>query len=310
VTAGGRRIRTAFTATVSDLLERRELPMRLCETDRLWPATVDSPVRVVVTGSAAAEPTRLALLPGSGGATAAPVDSVLSIDRWDKARRRVTLAPWATERILVLRENTNPGWRARIAGRTLRPIVVDGWQQGWIVPAGSSGTVKIVFAPDRVYRAGLAAGAVLAGVVVLAALPIGRAAPTPVGPRRPRRRRRDWPLVVLGAVFLVVAGGYAAAALALLGVLGLLALSRVASVERRRAERWAPVVLFAAACLLSLRAVLPHAAAGPQLAGLAAFAALWLGTLPFARGPSTSAGPGPADSAGPVSPSRAGDAGV
>ena len=296
---GGKRIRTAFTATVADLLERRELPMRLCDTDQVRPGATDGPVRVVATGSANAVPTRLALLPASGGPAGAAVDSVLAIDRWQPDRRQVTLAPWATSRILVLRENTNAGWRARIGGRTLRPIVVDGWQQGWIVPAGRSGTVTIAFAPDRLYRAGLAGGAVLAAGVVLAALPLGRGAPpaasAPVRPGRTRGRRRGGSLVVLGALFLVVAGGYAAASLALLGILTLLVLSvaaRRAPTERRRirrgvrrGERWAPAALFAVACLLSLRAADPHAALGPQLAGLAGLAALWLGTLPLARGP-------------------------
>ncbi|MFI5889686.1 alpha-(1-_3)-arabinofuranosyltransferase family protein [Actinoplanes sp. NPDC051513] len=352
---GDRRIRTAFTATVSDLLGRRELPMRLCETDQVKPGTAEGVVRVVATASAAASPARLALLPVSDGPAAAPVDSVLSIDRWDADRRRVTLAPWATSRILVLRENTNAGWRARIGARTLRPIVVDGWQQGWIVPAGLSGVATIEFAPDGLYRAGLAGGAVLAAAVVLAALPIGRSATAAVppdrrDPHRPagpdqlrqagrdsfrprgrglwRRRGRGFPgrrergrrgggfLVVLGGVFLVVAGGYAATALALLGVLALLVLSAVARVapsDRRRALRravlrglrWAPVVLFSVACLLSLRSGSPHVASGPQLAGLAAFAALWLGTLPFAPGPARSADRAPAAPAPAVGASAA-----
>ncbi|GIM92094.1 coagulation factor 5/8 type [Paractinoplanes toevensis] len=295
---GGRKIRTSFTATVSDLLERRELPMRLCETDRVRPA---GSVRVVATGSAAAEPTRLALLPAATGTATAPIDSVLSVDRWDPDTRRVTLAPWASPRVLVLRENTNAGWRARIGDRTLRPIVVDGWQQGWIVPAGLAGIATISFGPDRIYRAGLIGGALLAAAVLLAALPFGRRRTAPPGgagtvSARRSPRRRGIPLVLLGGLFLVVAGGYAAAAVALLGSLALVVLptvARTAPAEKQRAfrravlrvERWAPVALFAFACLLSLRAPFPHSAPGPQLAGLAALASLWLGTLPSARRP-------------------------
>ena len=296
----GRRITTAFTATVADLLARREIATRLCATgDELKPAAADSPLRVVATAGPYAEPTRLALLPeSSAGPAAAPVNSVLSIDRWAPAQRRVTLAYWATQRILALRENANAGWRARIAGQVLRPIVVDGWQQGWIVPAGLAGTVTIEFAPDRAYRAGLAGGAVLAAALVLAALPFGRAgaaATVPVRLGRPRRRRRVRVLVVAGAVALLVTGGFAAAFLALLGLAALLALSVVArnapGEQRRRlrsavdrAERWAPVALFALACALSLSATTPHSAVAPQLAGLAALAALWLGTVPAGPG--------------------------
>lgn len=295
----GRRIPTAFTATVSDLLAGRELPMRLCATgDELELGAADGALRVVATAGPYAVPTRVALLPESSpGPSAAPVDSVLSIDRWAPTQRRVSLAYWGTARILALRENANAGWRARLAGRTLRPLVVDGWQQGWIVPAGLAGSVTIDFAPDRAYRAGLAGGAVLAAGVVLAALPFGRlatAATVPVFAGRPRRRR-SFALVVAGALALLFAGGAVAAFLAVLGVAALLALSRAArgssAGQRRRTrrvvrltERWAPVALFAAACLLSLGAAYPHTAVGPQLAGVAALAALWLGTLPSGSG--------------------------
>ena len=299
VQVGGRRITTAFTTTVADLVARREVAMRLCTTGtglRLG-ASAD-PVRVVATAGPYAEPTRLALLPASSGAfssgpAAVPVDSVLSIDKWGPAQRRVSLAYWGNQRILALRENANAGWHARIAGRVLRPIVVDGWQQGWIVPAGLAGPVTIEFAPDRAYRVGLAGGAVLAGVVVLTALPIGwagAAATVPVGLRRPRRRRA-FALVAVGVIALIGSGGYAAVTLAALGLAALLALSLAArgpggrGLRRavRRAERWAPVAFFAVACLLSLWSVDPHGAPAPQLAGLAALVALWLGTLPPGR---------------------------
>jgi len=292
----GRRVETAFTATVADLLQGRELPMRLCAAaDRLTLGAADGPVRVVCTASPYAVPTRLALLPGSEPApTAEPVDTVLSIDRWAPAERRVTLAPWDASRILALRENANAGWQARVAGRTLAPIVVDGWQQGWILPPGVSGSITIRFAPDRAYRIGLAAGAVLVATVLLVALPAGRPAAEAAVPLGRPRRRRSAGLVLAGAVALVVAGGVAVALLGLLGVAALLVvarLGRTVPAERRRglrravrlAERWSPVVLFAAACLLSLAASRPHVAAGPQLVGLAALVALWLGTLPPAR---------------------------
>ena len=310
---GGKQIRTAFTATVSDLLQRRELPMRLCETDQVRPDATAGPVRVVATAGTEAEPTRMALLPAAGGPAAAPIDSVLSIDRWQPDRRQVTLAPWAASRVLVLRENTNAGWRARIGGQTLRPIVVDGWQQGWIVPAGLSGAVTIDFGPDRLYRAGLIGGAVLAGLVGLAAiLPIGGKPILPIGraPVRPvsERRRRDAALLVLSAVFLVAAGGYAAAALALLGILALLIFGRRPGI--RRVERWAPVVLWALAGVLSLRSATPHVAIGPQLAGLAALAALWLGALPPALGRAPASGGSPPGEAAETAGEAAETAGV
>ena len=39
--------------------------------------------------------------------------------------------------MIVVPESINPGWIAHTAnGVTLTPVVVNGWQQGWVVPAG------------------------------------------------------------------------------------------------------------------------------------------------------------------------------
>ena len=49
--------------------------------------------------------------------------------------------------MLVVPESINPGWTARTAdGAQLTPVTVNGWQQGWVVPAGTSGTVTLTFA--------------------------------------------------------------------------------------------------------------------------------------------------------------------
>ena len=37
-------------------------------------------------------------------------------------------------------------------------MAVNGWQQGWLIPAGDAGTITLTFASNTVYRAGLAAG--------------------------------------------------------------------------------------------------------------------------------------------------------
>lgn len=75
---------------------------------------------------------------------------------------------------LTLSENFNRGWSARLRGRSLEPVRIDGWRQGWLVPAGSGGTVSLTFGPDRLYRDGLVAGAVLALLAIGLALIPGR----------------------------------------------------------------------------------------------------------------------------------------
>jgi arabinofuranan 3-O-arabinosyltransferase len=70
---------------------------------------------------------------------------------------------------LVVPESINPGWVAHTStGTRLTPVAVNGWQQGWVVPAGTSGTITLTFAPNSLYRAGLAGG--LALLPLLAAM--------------------------------------------------------------------------------------------------------------------------------------------
>jgi arabinofuranan 3-O-arabinosyltransferase len=46
-------------------------------------------------------------------------------------------------------------------------VAVNGWQQGWVVPAGTSGTITLTFAPNSLYRAGLAGGLALLPLLAL-----------------------------------------------------------------------------------------------------------------------------------------------
>ena len=131
------------------------------------------------------------------------------------------LNAYPNQRVLALRENTNPGWQATAAGRTLRPLIVDGWQQGWIVPPGTAGEVVLRFTPDRTYAAAIGAGALLvAGVTVAAVLPARTGGfPSTVAVATGRRRRRRWVLPTLvGGGALLAVGGVAAAGLAALGL--------------------------------------------------------------------------------------------
>ena len=123
--------------------------------------------------------------PGAGARTTA---------RCDVPRR-------PTSRVLVVPESINPGWTARTGdGAALTPVTVNGWQQGWVVPAGTSGTVTLTFALQRRLprRPGRRAGAAAAAGAAGAACPRAarRRAPTRRGrggPARSRRARRRWP---------------------------------------------------------------------------------------------------------------------
>jgi arabinofuranan 3-O-arabinosyltransferase len=68
-------------------------------------------------------------------------------------------------------------------GHTLKAVRIDGWQQGYLVPAGQAGTVHLVMAPDRIFRLLLALGGLLViGLIVLAFRKGKKRYPNAIGP--------------------------------------------------------------------------------------------------------------------------------
>lgn len=118
------------------------------------------------------------------------------IGRWEAVDREVTVAASANRRTLETYESFNAGWTASMAGHELQPVQVDGWRQGWILPAGAAGSVVMDYGPNGVYRIGLLVGllAVLA-LVGLAAVRGKRMALDPAGPA-------EWSKVTVVAALL------------------------------------------------------------------------------------------------------------
>ncbi|MEV1289417.1 alpha-(1-_3)-arabinofuranosyltransferase [Micromonospora sp. NPDC049679] len=297
---GGIRLETTFTATLRELLELREVPARVClRGDGTVPVDAGES-HLMSAATDVVTPVRIALT--HGRPTSPQAGTPVRIDKWSTTQRQLQLDPHPVQRVLALRENTNPGWRATAAGKTLVPIVVDGWQQGWVVPAGVGGPVVLSFTPDTPYRTGLVAGAgLVAGVLLLAVLPTRRSnTVTPVPSRRERRRR--WLLAAVGGVALLVFGGTAAIGLVIVGVIMVVGGRRVSEhlstsdrwrwERARRSLRWLlPVAFFAVAGWQSMTVAEPHTAAAPQLAVLATLVALWLSVAMPARGRGTTVPP-------------------
>lgn len=142
--------------------------------------------------------------------------------------------------------NLNPGWTATVAGRPLAAQAVDGWAQGWILPAGLSGPVVIEFAPQRQYAVLLAVGLGVLALLVLAALVlllVTRLGP----PREPDTRETSVRprLRLAGRAGLVGLGGLLGGAPLAAGVFGGLILGRT------QAWRRVVVVILAVAAVIS-----------------------------------------------------------
>ena len=189
------------------------------------------------------------------------------IEGWGRSERRVTVAA-DTDSYLVVTENFNEGWTARLAdsGTELTPVRLDGWKQAWLLPAGTSGTVVLTYEPDTVYHAALLTGAALVAAVLAALAVLPRtasaaraAALAAAGPGRIAPS-------VLGAAAVLLGlwnAGWAGCAAALVGLF-------TASLLERRNRRVSPSLVVAA----SLAAAGLAAAAGGALAAHPAAAPL------------------------------------
>ncbi|MBS45759.1 MAG: hypothetical protein CMH83_21815 [Nocardioides sp.] len=219
-------------------------------------------------------------------ADAGAVARAVTTTTWGDTERRVQVAQGESA-LLWLPESFNPGWRAEVDGEPLTALRVDGWQQGWVLPASADPVdVDLVLAPQRTWTAVLVAGPLVSGAVLLAGLAAlllalvgavrGRGLPreTPPGdwgtarpwsPGRPRARAAVATLAALGlGVLLGPAFG-----------LGVLATALVVRRSRARERAAAGAALVAAVAIVSsaLLDVLPGpgwmGAAGDVLAAAA-----------------------------------------
>lgn len=116
-----------------------------------------------------------------------PAATVLAdTQEWGPAHRQLTVTASAAERVVVVPESINPGWTARdTAGHVLTPITVNGWQQGWLIPAGTEGAITLSFGLNTPYRVGLIGGLALLPLLALLALWPARRRPVPAEPAQP-----------------------------------------------------------------------------------------------------------------------------
>jgi len=204
----GKVYSTAVRGTVEDVLDGSPLALRGCSGPvALEPGTH----RLELRSTSQFAPTLVNLRADAAERAAPGPRRTVEIGRWDSNDRTLELGA-GPESVLVVHENVNAGWEARLDGRLLDSVRVDGWQQGYVVPAGEAGTVILTFAPDRLYRLALLAGAVVAALLVVGALVSrrrDRASALPVlwSGRSPEARALAWPVRLLGLALAALLGG-------------------------------------------------------------------------------------------------------
>ncbi|MFF4355579.1 alpha-(1-_3)-arabinofuranosyltransferase family protein [Streptomyces sp. NPDC001604] len=211
VAVDGKLYQTSAKGTVRDLTERRTVDVALCQQGRKdGEVELAAGTHRVEAGDAG--PLTLTDVTLTRGTVTEPtaVERQLTIRDWLGDRREVTVGSGAAT-YLTTYENYNDGWKATLGGKELTPVRLDGWQQGWRIPAGAGGTVKLSYEPATAYQGGLIGGAV--GLAVLVGLVVWRRrSPNPDPPQPVPPLPGLW----LGTVALTVVGVLIAGWIALL----------------------------------------------------------------------------------------------
>lgn len=144
-------------------------------------------------------------------------------------------APAGT-RLLVLPLSTNVGWQAKTAGgQTLEPVVINGWQQAWLMPPGTQGPITVSFPVDRWYRLSIFGGLLLLIPLLVFAV---RAARAPVRDDGPAPR--TWRSRAVAAIGLTAAAGLIS------GPAGIVLAALGVSAYRYRPPTWPRVLVWIA----------------------------------------------------------------
>jgi arabinofuranan 3-O-arabinosyltransferase len=167
LTVDGRAYRTSVSGTVRELSGYRPLPVRVCSAGgTLSFAAGRHTLAAAAPGTFAVTDLSLAsVTPASQTATAASPGRAVTVRSWQPDQRQVSIGPGAAS-YLVMHGNFNSGWDAVLNGHALEPVRLDGWQQGFIVPAGTGGTVTLTFRPAATYHLVLAVSLAVAAILL------------------------------------------------------------------------------------------------------------------------------------------------
>ena len=184
VRIGDEERRLSLEVSASQLVAMQPVEAALCDDSPVLVTAGQTAVDAVDVGAFSVaslvlrDPSRPGGASGLTGAGPDVPSRAVEIEDWGNVDRRISIAA-GPEAYLAIQENINPGWKATLDGEDLQPVTLFGWQQGFIIPTGSGGLIDLHFAPSGTYRGGLAIGAFLVLLLVLAALPLGRSSSSP-----------------------------------------------------------------------------------------------------------------------------------
>jgi arabinofuranan 3-O-arabinosyltransferase len=257
LTIDGQSVPTSVVGTVRDVLDLRPMALVACGPGGAGVDLAAGPHLVEAADQTGPWKVTSVVFSSTGPTAAGGGARRATVARWGAQDRTVALSGGPAT-LLAVHENFNVGWQARLGHSTLRPVRIDGWKQGWLVPPGRAASVTMRFEPGHVFHIGLGAGAFL--LLVLGSMAVVRPrrasaerwrSPDPVDAHR--RSRLVVPAVVgVGAAVLVIVVGPLALTLVPIGLVA------------RWRPRWVPT-LVAGAMGVACVAVALHPGAEPGL---------------------------------------------
>jgi arabinofuranan 3-O-arabinosyltransferase len=196
---------TAVGGTLADLVNLRPMAFSPCAPGETIALTAGRHTLLATTAGSAFSATSLVLQEPPVSRTPEIAARKATLTHWGVDTRVISVSAGPATYIAVA-QNYSAGWKANFEGHPLRPIRLDGWQQGYLIPAGTAGTVTLSVPSDESFRALLLAGALLLGGLLVLALIPGSGISPPVAGARPLTRRGV--LMVASAVILVIVAGW------------------------------------------------------------------------------------------------------
>jgi arabinofuranan 3-O-arabinosyltransferase len=151
----GVEIATRPVGTAGEILSGGRVPLEICGSAR---ASLGSGLhRLDGTDGGSFALASVALTgPDARSNPRITVDRSASVVQWTNGVRELHVA--AGPAIVVsIAENFNAGWSATFAGSDVRSVRLDGWHQGWVLPAGEAGELRLTYGPSKTMHVALLA---------------------------------------------------------------------------------------------------------------------------------------------------------
>lgn len=165
INVDGHDVPTRVTGTLADIVNGSPMRIESCGPDEGALELGAGAHRVTAPPSAEFSVTELGAEPIASTTPALEPRPVVVRD-WSTSSRSVDVAA-GSENVISFPENFNVGWVAELDGQRLAPLHVDGWQQGWVVPAGEGGRLTMRFEPQSTYVATLVVGLAVSGSLLV-----------------------------------------------------------------------------------------------------------------------------------------------